>query len=285
MTTIVFIHYGDSDYLEFVFRLASKFNQGGNVFLLGDANNIRYQQFGIKHDEFKKYNTGKLSNKFIDRYKCLSNIGNNHKVTFDFHRWFILHNFMIDNNFDRCWYFDSDTFICCDLEEKVKHFAMHKLSLINHISGCACLISIDALRLYLELTINLNKNREFVEGQRKILTDCDARKELYSCCDMTIFREYQKAYGPCGELSTIINQESFDPNINIDRANIIEDRPVWEMETRTLGVRRPIKRLYFIDGLPYCHYLPTGKKIRMNTLNMSLMKYDFNEGVFNQING
>lgn len=56
------------------------------------------------------------------------------------------------------------------------------------------------------------------------------------------------------------------------------------METKSLGEDRLLKKLYFIDGLPYCSYLPIKKLIRMNTLNMSLIPYEYMEKVFMQIN-
>ncbi len=289
MIPIIFIHYGDCGYLEYTFRLAKKFNPDADIYLLGDNDNAHYSSMGIIHEQYGKYQYGDLWEEFLRSFECITTFDDKEKFTFAFCRWFILYNFLREKKVPKCWLFDSDTMICCDLNQKDGLFSGTALSLTNHISCCTCLINDHAVtQKVAELIVDLYKNDKFLAKQKRIVADHKARGQAYSFCIMTALREYQKLYGPCGEATDIFHDdhgvcETFGPNINSDRADLLEDEPAWEMETETLGPGRPIKKIYFFDKVPFCNNLKLKKFVRMNTINVSWVSIEHIGNIFRQI--
>ena len=280
MKPIIFIHFGDRDYLPYTLSCARKFNPDTPIYLLGDDANEKYKDI-VSHDYYSRYEPDDF-HRFRKKFRYISNMGDNpfHQKMrfFCIARWFRIYEFMRQKGINEAWHFDSDTFICRDLSLWGKLFPEYEMTIINKISGCvACINSLSALKKYMDLVLKLFCDKDFITNQTQIAKN---NKNHYALCDMTIWREYRKAGNVLGEASKIINNETFDPMWLQDRASQLNKGPVWETEQK---FEKRGKRITFTDGIPYCHHIPTQQLIRMNTLNLSWTYLGFKKWVWEQL--
>ena len=280
MKPIIFIHFGDRDYLPLTLSCARKFNPEAPIYLLGDDANEKYKDI-ITHDYYSRYEPDEFL-KFKKKFRYISNMSDKpffQKMRFFcISRWFRIYEFMQQKGIDQAWYFDSDTFICQDLSQRAGLFQEHEMTIINRINGCvSCINSRDALKKYMNLAIELFCDKKFLSNQTQI---AKSKKTPYALCDMTIWGEYRKRISELGEASRIIDGETFDPFWVLDRPDQIEKEAVWEMSKK---FEKRGKEIIFIDGIPYCFHIPSKELIRMNTLNMSWTYLGFKKWIWGQL--
>ena len=128
---IVFIHYGDAEYLKYTLAAAIKFNPGKKVYLLGDSENEHYKKIGLTHIHFNQFHSGDKIKDFdrlfnvvkgdqflgFEKYK-----GNDYWIRFVFLRWFYINNFLKEFSIPSFWTFDSDTLIVSNLSQFEENF-------------------------------------------------------------------------------------------------------------------------------------------------------------------
>ena len=280
MKPIIFIHFGDRDYLPLTLSCARKFNPEAPIYLLGDDANEKYKDI-ITHDYYSRYEPDEFL-KFKKKFRYISNMSDKpfHQQMrfFCISRWFRIYEFMAQKGIEQAWYFDSDTFICRDLSQRAGLFQEHEMTIINRINGCvSCINSRDALKKYMNLAIELFCDKKFLSNQTQI---AKSKKTPYALCDMTIWGEYRKRISELGEASRIIDGETFDPFWVLDRPDQIEKEAVWEMSKK---FEKRGKEIIFIDGIPYCFHIPSKELIRMNTLNMSWTYLGFKKWIWGQL--
>jgi len=280
MKPIIFIHFGDRDYLPYTLSCARKFNPDTPIYLLGDDANEKYKDI-VTHDYYSRYEPDDFY-KFKKKFRYISNMSDKpfHQQMrfFCISRWFRIYEFMQQKGIDQAWYFDSDTFICQDLSQRAGLFQEHEMTIINRINGCvSCINSRDALKKYMNLAIELFCDKKFLSNQTQI---AKSKKTPYALCDMTIWGEYRKRISELGEASRIIDGETFDPFWVLDRPDQIEKEAVWEMSKK---FEKRGKEIIFIDGTPYCFHIPSKELIRMNTLNMSWTYLGFKKWIWGQL--
>jgi hypothetical protein len=251
---IVFLHQNNSEHLAHSLAQAKRSNPDSTVFLLGDDSNNQYA--GVKHYQLRDYFTG--ASQFAAVYKHYST----HSPAFElicFQRWFILREFLAAHKIDRCVYLDSDVLLYANVTDDMEKFRRFDFTLCWNIIGCVFFLT----------------HREGLERLCRFMMDLYAKKDKYQydrivahfaarqkhglpggACDMTALQLYNEAnFGRVGEASHIIDGSVYDPNINMPH-------PGFEMEN-------DIKKVVWENGFPYGTYLPTGEKIRFNSLHFN----------------
>ena len=181
---------------------------------------------------------------------------------------------MKSSGLDQCYYFDSDTFVCTDLQRHVKRFKDFDFAIINYFGGCACFVgSLESLKKYIELVLELFQDSSYLKKHKEKVKELLKIKKKYSFCDMQVFAEYQKRINPLFELSAIYNKQCFDPNISLDKADQLYDKSTWIMKNGH-------KKLWWVNHFPYCFNVIENCLIKMNTLNLSWTSLSFKQDVY-----
>ncbi|GAA6621729.1 hypothetical protein [Scytonema sp. NUACC26] len=249
---IVIVHRGFPEYLLYSLAQAQKFNPKSDIFLLGDNSNSILNF--IHHENIYNYYTkAKLFEKIYSE-KHLSFNDYEYEL-FCFQRWFIIQEFMIKNKIDSCIHLDSDLMTYVNVtEEFSKKFEKYSFTLSKKGSGHNSYIKYSGLEKICEHIMSYYTNPELFE----ILTSIRekallAGQKAGGICDMTLLNQYYQRYSQeIGSTSDIINDSVYDANINSSDG--------FEM-------REGIKNIFWVDGLPFCRHLESGKEIRFNSLH------------------
>lgn len=103
----VYIHNGNSHYLDDIFALTRHFNKNNKIILIGDSDNYNVAiKYNIEHYLIKDYD------ETIPYHHVSINPESYEK--FCFSRWFILKNFLIGHKYNKFVYSDSDNAMLYD---------------------------------------------------------------------------------------------------------------------------------------------------------------------------
>lgn len=193
---IIFSHYGDSKYLSFVFEIAKKYNPEKEIILLGDSYNKKYQKKGIKHVFSEKYNFGNLISEFNIHYKFIkgNKFGKVNGVAewthFNFLKWFILYNYVNENDIQSFWVFDSDVFIMKDLIWFEKLLSDIDYSI--HVKRMHVMMGIvndkETLKQFNYFVLELFQDKSYLEDQMDIMR----KNPNWALTMMRFFDEFYK---------------------------------------------------------------------------------------------
>jgi len=267
---IIFIHRGDSFYLKYAFSNAHKFNPNARIILLGE-NVTQYPDF-VEYYDINSFS--KSLQKFRKIYKHYSY--NNEEIErFCIERWLILNDFLKKEKIQKCLTLDSDVLLYVDAEKDSDKFAEYDFTLAHHSSGGLMYINntntIDKLSDYIFMLFSTEKGKEkllsFWEPFRK-------KNDGGGVNDMLLLGWfYETMPKKIGEISDIIDDSTYDTMINGTQQSTV--------------MNEGIKKIDFIDGLPYCTLKKSKKKVCMCCLHFQgptkfYMKY-FSAGHFSFI--
>ncbi len=110
---IIFIHYGNANYLRHVLRAARTSNPDKRIILLGDESNRHLARPGIEHHLFSDLNTGPEIERFNRVFQLIKGEnhiyrklhGADHWTHFVFLRWFLILNFLRREKIGAFWTF------------------------------------------------------------------------------------------------------------------------------------------------------------------------------------
>lgn len=244
---VIFIHYGDQDYLKCALGQARRYNE--SVILISD---IRQTLDGVFWYDISAYR--KAANDFEHVYKHLGSSDSYLWGLRCFQRWFILREFLNANAIERCFYCESDVMLYCDVTRKFDDYEGCDLALLDTQSnglssyqghlyfGSAIYFSQEVLNSFCSYMINFySKNFDFLNkiySLRKI-------KE-HSICDMTMtthfVADFREKY-VIKMLTDIINNEQFDHNMHGS------ENDVYEMCNLNGSI---VKKIQWKGGKPYC---------------------------------
>lgn len=254
---IIFIHYGDDDYLRFTLHAAKLFNPDKNVVLLGDQANSIYKPLGINHVPFQEFDTGEDIREFDNVFQVIAGADFTRVdwLRFVFKRWFLIKNFLYSQGYSSFWTFDSDNLLFDSLARHEAKFADYDCT-----EQCNGLCMNGFIR-----------NRSIVDGYlRKIIAlfkDPDkiirryseeySRNPIAAFTEMAAYDWFREDGGfKSIKLSSIINDETFDDALSLSH----------EMEMADQGH----KRLYLNErGLIFTKHLPSQRFVRLISANMS----------------
>lgn len=244
---VIFIHYGDQEWLKYALLQAKEFNS--EVILIGDESNNKYPF--VKHYKITDYNES--ANKFKKVYKQLSRRDFKYEL-FCFERWFILEDFMRKHNLQYGFYQDSDNMLYIDVNEYNKLYNGNASFACFPWTGVDVFInSLDTLqRFCLFITKHYTDSslfKELVTENKEILTHKNPGGGI---SDMELFTRFTKQHPSLiKNIQQTIDDSFFCMNLKISQ------------EFETLG---HLKKVYFLDKKLYCKYIPANKFLRCNTL-------------------
>lgn len=268
---IIFIHYNDSYYLKYSLESAVIFNPDKKVILLGDDTNSHYSNLGVVHYNINNFNSGYEIDLFNRVYRFIA--GKNHArpdwTYFVFRRWFIMYNFIIANNIQTFWTFDSDNLILTNLSGQEKKFCVYDFT--EQCAGMCINGFVNNVKLvkgYLDKINELFERTPFLQEQEAFLE----HSPYYAYTEMGAYISYR---AECSinriRLNTIIDNETFlDCICTVTEHKSLPDEDEYEIYDEKLFGGHQLKKIYLSsDGDIFMRHLPTAQLVKMNTINMS----------------
>ncbi len=262
---LIFCHYGNSKYLEYVLEAARLMNPDKTIFLLGDMDNKWLgEAFNITHLLFEDYDYGNELKLFEKNFRLIKGDdyfvkGDDtlHWVNFVFKRWFYVYNFIVSKKIKNFWHFDSDNMILTPLsahESKFQDFdcteQCNGICMNGYISGPIIVHG------YINKINELFLDKDDLGKRQKWVKSQSAFTEMAA---YVLFKESTKFKSI--RLNSVIDNSVFDDCICQDLE--------MEFEKKTLLFGRAIKKIYCSkDGKFYCRQVE-GAYLRLNTLNLS----------------
>lgn len=124
MSVVVYIHKGDSFYLNDIFQITRKNNPNQTIILLGDSENKKYAGlFNLVFYDINDYMVYDLN------YKHYS-VNTIPYEKFCYERWIILNNFLKTNNYETIIYSDSDNAFFMNINELFTNPEIQKYSVL-----------------------------------------------------------------------------------------------------------------------------------------------------------
>lgn len=258
---IIFIHYGNSPYLEYTLKLARFKNPNKEVILLGDDSNKKIAlETGATHFYFENYFRGPEVKIFKKVYKFIagSQKRKSYWTNFVFKRWFCIYNFLKEKNIERFWTFDSDTLIFTDLFSLEGRFG--NIDCTTQCNGICMNGLVNNLRLvenYINKINELFTREDYLKEQEKGM----ASHPDWAYTEMRAFATFQEESAiKTMRSNIIINNSMFDENICQGDSMKTE----WNKQAK-----RQIKKLFFENGNIYEKETFSEKLIKINAINMS----------------
>lgn len=202
---IIFVHYGNSPYLNYVLKCARHFNRNKRIILIGDELNKHYGAKGIEHYFFRDFMVSGLTMEFQERFFILNEAsfflpGKDDRYTkgipghfwqrFNWLRYFILLEFWERNQLSGLWTFDSDNMIVYDLEklepalEKYDYCALHEESSMQGL-----LRNVQALHAFCRKMNDIFKDDALLDLYKGFFKNTP--NSSYTFTEMAAFSEFQ----------------------------------------------------------------------------------------------
>jgi hypothetical protein len=247
---IITIHNGNHDYFKKILEINSRHNS--NIIVLSDRDDldgtVKYVNYSnMKIHEMKP---------FIKAYEHLNTTPYDYEL-FCYLRWFIILQYMKDNDLDVIFHIDSDVLYFANPDEEFEKFKYFEFTLIHRSAGCTSFFTRNGLENFCEFLFHVFQKKESYE-YKKIASHFQVRQDSMlpgGVCDMTLFQHYDyKNAGLVGEMMYVIDDSTYDHNIN-------EDDGAWEFENG-------LKKFTFKEGIPHCFNRRIGKEIRFNSIHL-----------------
>jgi hypothetical protein len=263
---IIFCHFGISNYLKITLLSAKISNPQKNIFLLGDVENINLaHEIGINHILFSQFDSYQSVLEFNKQFKFIG--GTSHGrlewTKFVFLRWFYVNEFIIENNIESFWHFDSDNLIVSDLSQFEPIFS--KFDNTEQCGGICIngfISSSKIIQLYTKHIIDLFNDVEYLNEQK---IKC-INNPSFAYTEMAAYNHFKKTH-----------------NLNTKRLHCLECDSTFDDCLASADGMEQSKDLYngykiksiYIDKRNdfYFRDLVSNRFIKINSLNLSWMPY------------
>jgi hypothetical protein len=208
---IVFMHYGDSEYLQYSLLQAKKSNKDSDIILIGDDSNNKYSF--VKHANINDSQSGQ---DFAKIYQHMSFNDYSYEL-FCIQRWFMLRDFMAKHQISRCYHQDSDVMLYEDIS--MENVADFDFAFCGGISGGIAFINnFEALDGFCKFITAFYTVESLTEELKKIYQMVIKHVPNAGISDMIFINLYcntrqhpEKIF----DLSVIENNAVFDLNVNL----------------------------------------------------------------------
>lgn len=245
---IFLVHKTNSSYLKYALKQARKYNPDSAIYLLGDDENNQYPF--VTHVIISDYL--RSADAFKREYRHMSAAPYEFEL-FCFERWFIIKDFVVENNISQFIYIDSDVLVFSNLTKALKPF--------QHFSIANTGVAMPAFTYFGNQSAIIN----FCDFMLMQYTEDRYQKRLKEgweylkprnwggICDMVFF-EYYFMDNPSnlGKLDLLINDSIFDEHIRSSNG--------FEMEN-------DIKKFKWINQQPYGFHLLFKKWIKFHGIH------------------
>ncbi|MBU6141207.1 MAG: hypothetical protein KGP29_06615 [Proteobacteria bacterium] len=263
---IIYIHYGFSKYLPYIFECAKISNPNTDIILLGDPSNKEVaEKYGLKHFLLSDFDYGEDLKTFDSVYELIvSPVFDSYKHgedwnKFVFRKWFILYNFVTKQGIKHFWHFDTDNPILSELAP-LEHRYLHLDCTVQCHGWCfkGFFTNPEIIKKYGQKVNEVFQRTDYIratkEGMSKMNVPC-------SLNEMTIY--------PIFAAEEKFNAENLDKVIDGGTFGDILSVPnMMKMGKLPLGEDAHITYLN-PDGRFFCIEEATGRAIHMHLLNLS----------------
>jgi len=260
---IVFLHKGNQDFIKYPLLKSSESNPSSEIYLIGDQSNKHLDKIreNVKWVDYDNYVSEK-SNALMQNYIHMST----NPAAYEFiciDRWFIINEFMKQEDLNSCFISDTDVLIYADVSElQQKYFKNHRCTLTHNVSaGISFMNDRTILDEYIELVLNsyMSKDAVMLDKATAHYQVLQKNQKPGGVCDMTWWMFLRNKNPPFdfGESMSIIKEENgthstFDHNINVSYG--------YEMENG-------IKKFKFKEGVPYCYNKTYNLNVKFNCIH------------------
>jgi hypothetical protein len=247
---IVFMHQGDSAYLQYTLGQARRSSPSSPIYLLGDERNAHYS--GVSHHSYRSFFT--RAEEFAQHYRHFSTNGLDYE-RFSFQRWFILYEFLRSQGHEQCLHLDSDVMLFADATSEQARFADYDFSIAQMTGSVFFLNSLGALRELGDFMMDIYTRRDRYHYDRIVGHYVARRRNRLGggACDMNALYFYREAnYGRVGDVATVMDGSVYDLAISAPQGFIMKDGQ---------------KLLSWEAGRPYGTLERSGRRVRFNALH------------------
>ena len=271
MIPVILIHKGYSDYLQFTIKQSSKNNI---TYLISDTNpSINCNNFTF----FNSENYLGLYDNFTPHYSHMNTTPYDYEL-FCYKRWFILKDFMEKHNLDKVFYIDSDVLLFVDVTNEFEKFKQYDMTLLHRTAAISSFITKRGIDSFCDMLLSIYSNKDGYPF-KKINSHYTIRNQSGlggGVCDMTLFEffhyhsEFGGGPGRVGEMMQIINDSTYDHNINAKDND-------YEFVNN-------LKKIQVIDKYPFVYNKKLKKLIKFNSIHFQGSAKNLIKIVYDQCN-
>ncbi len=259
MINIVIIHTGFDKYVVHTLKQLRKTNPNSNIFLITDDNYKEYNKYSTFVDikSLLKKDSIHFANIYVHFGKS-----NPKFEMFCMQRWIILRDFMIEYSIDSCIHIDSDVLVFSDLSGALIPFNNYSISLSNNLALSMYIRDISILDEFVNFLLLKYGDKNQLQSLSDMFYNTDRCRNgvAGSISDMDLSREFFSSRNNVGNLSSIINNSTFD-------SSIVYGDPLFEMIEKN---RYKMKKIFFENEVPYCNAFINDRieKVRFHSLHL-----------------
>ena len=249
MIPVVFIHKGNSAYLYNTFFQLRATNPSILAYLIGTKESAAYQPW-IKHADIHRFE--KEATAFGEIYQHFST----NSVDFELmciQRWFVLKEFMVQYNIQKCLYLDSDVLLYEDVQVLAEKYGHAGMTLCG-ISGHTNFIDKDVLI-------------DFCNFIYSIYTGSDAHADLDAYYKAFILKH---GAGGVSDMTLLTKYMEAKPN-NVSNIYFTKGAttfdPAFEVGHEYFVMQGKGKFFEFVNKVPYGILKESNQRIRFNTIH------------------
>lgn len=209
--------------------------------------------YAFEHEPLWEY--GDTVDAFDKLYVNLS--ANNRRFEFlCFARWFVLYQYMRDNDIPMAFYCDSDVLLFADVNEEYRtKFSQYDLTLIEGGCMASSFVSQERLGDFLSFVTRFYTDKRLLAPFLDFYGERQRRGLGGGICDMTFIKKYAKTV-PYAEMTDVRDGSTYDHTLlQVDGYDSINDEIC----------RR--KYVEFYEGIPFFRQETSGVMVKANSLH------------------
>ena len=170
---------------------------------------------------------------------------------------------MKNKKLNSIFYIDSDVLLYINVEEEYEKFKQFDMTLLHRCAPVSSYFNDLSIHNFCKFLLNTYENKNSYAFE-KIASHFFIRQKHNlpgGVCDMTLFEYFHYhsdiggGPGKVGEMMTILNDSTYDHNINV--------------EDQYFSFKNGIKEFKFIENIPYCYSNKLKKYIKFNSIHFN----------------
>lgn len=252
MSTIIYVHTGDSFYLLPNLLHTRAYNPNAKIILLGDKKNAYVEEWGFEHFLLDEYMN--LAHQFEKVYVHYSPNSYQFEL-FCFQRWFAVCEFVQKQNIEKFLVCDTDAFLYCNIDDEFDKYANSDFTITRNGTPCFTYFSKGSIERFVEYitwcyTSEVGKKR--IEDYHQRLVDSN---KGYGISDMSAFVAWEHMDGARAiHVDVPMDGSAYDHNF-------IDGNDGYKMD----GIH---KLITWENNIPYEYLASTGKKIMIKGVHL-----------------
>lgn len=252
MSTIIYVHTGDSFYLLPNLLHTRAYNPNAKIILLGDKKNAYVEEWGFGHFLLDEYMN--LAHQFEQVYVHYSPNSYQFEL-FCFQRWFAISEFAQKQHLEKFLVCDTDAFLYCNIDDEFDKYSNVDFTITRNGTPCFTYFSKDSIKRFVEYitwcyTSKVGKKRIEDYHQRLVKGN-----KGYGISDMSAFVAWEQLGG-----AMAIHVDVPNKSIAYDH-NFIDVNDGYKMDGSH-------KLIAWENDIPYEFLASTGEKILIKGIHL-----------------